>query len=101
MLMTTIQNCFQHAKFSNIDSEITEDGKGPEDDIRLADLCFQVPFEDFAQVDENVEKVNMLESTTEKDIVERIKISEEKKKAKKMNPNYQGRSTSSLKLDTH
>lgn len=90
--MTTIQNCFQHAKFSNIDSEITEDGEGPEDAIRLADLCFQVPFE---------EKVNMVESTTEKDIVERIKISEEKKKAKKMNPNYQGRSTSSLKLDTH
>ena len=74
---TTIQNCFKHAKFASTqtETEITEEEEDPEDDIPLAALRLRVPFEDYAQVDENL---NTAETSTEKDIVESIRASRSK-----------------------
>ena len=68
---TTIQNCFKHAKFATTqtETEITEEDEDPEDDIPLAALPLRVPFEDYTQVDENL---NTAETSTEKDIVDSI-----------------------------
>ena len=69
---TTIQNCFKHAKFATTqtNTEITEHDEDPEDNIILAALPFRVPYEDYAQVDENL---NTAETSTEKDIVDSIR----------------------------
>ena len=67
----TSQNCFKHAKFTTTqtETEITEEEEDPEDDIPLAALRLRVPFEDYAQVDENL---NTAETSTVKDIVDSI-----------------------------
>ncbi|XP_062606703.1 tigger transposable element-derived protein 4-like [Saccostrea cucullata] len=75
----TIKNCFRHAKFVINEPENTpdEEEEDPEDDIPLAALRLRVPFEDYAQVDENV---NTAESTTDADIVESIKATKNEEK---------------------
>ena len=55
----TITNCFRHANFTSEQpadpySEVDDDEDDPEDDIPLAALRLRVPFEEYANVDQEL-----------------------------------------------
>ena len=52
----TISNCFRHTNFVREEPAETcsEEKEDPEDDISLAALILRVPFEDYANVDQEV-----------------------------------------------